>query len=138
IRDFHVTGVQTCALPISAACGKSSGAPADGTGGDTSTGGDGSGGEPWVAPSCSVSPYHFRRVERPEEWHTESSECPPGPLFTLVGRACEGSWDFCDYRGRRYTGYTTLSINSARISCDSRISIGHTTICCDEHDLDPC
>src|SRR5690606_40288364 len=52
IRDFHVTGVQTCALPISAPASLTAAAVASAAGGQVDSSADG--GSRRILPTCSL------------------------------------------------------------------------------------
>src|SRR5690606_39689578 len=75
IRDFHVTGVQTCALPILTASGRTSGSP--------------------ESAGCGESPQSIRKGTAPGRAASgsvsrHSSSGPPGTC-RRIGRASPGS-----------------------------------------------
>src|SRR5207302_6220210 len=79
IRDFHVTGVQTCALPISKVAKK------NGISSDASTGNSNSIGPNTRTWSRSRSPFHLRFWLAP--WsHISTFSRLPGGLSLLMSR----------------------------------------------------
>src|SRR5690606_41133588 len=67
IRDFHVTGVQTCALPICSTCGRSS---------------------RWSSPAwCSLS-----AATAASGWATTTKSQPSRSEERRVGKECRSRW----------------------------------------------
>src|SRR6266498_4471809 len=82
IRDADVTGVQTCALPISA----SGGAPVVGDSFEATFGrGRGSGGPAWATGSCgTLAPGPAGKAPAPRPIGVKSSNSPSGTI--AIGR----------------------------------------------------
>jgi hypothetical protein len=86
---------------------------------------------------CETGAFDHRTFERPAEWDEGESECPPGPILSLVGLPCDDDAYFitevCSFPGRRYTGWAQTSINRTSLHCyEGRSVIFMTSICCDE------